>query len=84
VLELAGALDALQDVLVGDDAVPDQLNGSAGEVSQVVVQDGLFIKQVGVSARDQTCSRSAACVRDCPGVRRDRDRTRLRQDRKRP
>lgn len=41
-LELAGTRDALQDVLVGDDAVSDQLNRRARQVSQVVVQDGLF------------------------------------------
>lgn len=43
VLELAGARDALQDVLVRDDAVPNQLDRRAGEVSQVVVQNGLFL-----------------------------------------
>lgn len=47
VLKLARALKALQDVLVRDHAVADKLDGRAGNVAQVRVQNRL-----GVGATD--------------------------------
>lgn len=44
VLQLARALKALQDVLVRDHAVADKLDGRAGNVAQVGMQDRLGVR----------------------------------------